>query len=181
MADDRTTTSRPRRQVFIVSNPDDNDSGEEDASKSYEHRNPYSAALPSSTLSDRAPRPRPYGPPPLTTNLPHQSYNERRSNPALSSPSSTSSPAVESTPPPSTPGQSGLQLDITPDGNLRRDIASPPMNGHAPQPSWEQPPLRQGSSSKLPKLAMSPPTHYRNPSDHTRPLPVSVDAEISRH
>ncbi len=63
-------------------------------------------------------------PPPLTTNLPPAQYPASRPNPSnqsLSSPSSTSSRAFESTPPPSTPGQSNPPDDISSEGTLGQE------------------------------------------------------------
>jgi mitogen-activated protein kinase kinase kinase len=60
----------------------------------------------------------------LTTNLPidhGHHYQSSRSNPALSSPSSTSSPAVESTPPPSTPSLGAPNADLSGDPSIRQE------------------------------------------------------------
>ena len=62
-------------------------------------------------------------PPPLTTNL-HCYPRSNPSNPALSSPSSTSSPAVESTPPPSTPGLNGSRIQLSEEGTITQDMIS---------------------------------------------------------
>lgn len=92
-----------RHRIFHVTNrgSDSESSGEETPiQNSIYHPPPLS-------------RPIPLTPSPLTTNIRAPRYQP--SHNSLSSPSSTSSPAAEETPPPSTPGVSGHSLDLTAD------------------------------------------------------------------
>lgn len=121
-----------RRFLYIANPGSDESSGEEDhqqsqsegTSQSYNYQPP---PLPS---PKREPRPLPkltplprLAPSPLTTNLPPDPgrYRSSPSNPNLSSPSSTSSHAIESTPPPSTPGLGGPAVDLPGDVPMRQE------------------------------------------------------------
>ncbi|KAI0304802.1 hypothetical protein BC826DRAFT_978271 [Russula brevipes] len=123
MADDARSLAprrRPHRPILVVANPgpdSDSDSANEPSTRSayyfpYSHNDPPSPSPPSPSIdksfpiqlaSSREPGPL------TTTNLPSHSrpHPASQSNPALSSPSGTSSP------PPSTPGQSLPPTDFT--------------------------------------------------------------------
>ena len=113
---------RPKPRLLVVSNPDNVDADNSPLwfPPSQPPHSNKSYAEPQQPL--KAPPP-----PPLTTNLPPASlgqYPASRPNPSnqsLSSPSSTSSRAFESTPPPSTPGQSNPPDDISSEGTLGQD------------------------------------------------------------
>ncbi|KZT75114.1 hypothetical protein DAEQUDRAFT_21899 [Daedalea quercina L-15889] len=123
---------RPR--ILVVNNPGPDSSSDSEEMKQAlnPHRSDYHRRpLPSPGRSAAVERPQPYTsrgplPPPLTTDMPEQrqGYHSNPSNPALSSPSSTSSPAVESTPPPSTPGQSAPPVDLSGEGTLRPEMVA---------------------------------------------------------
>ncbi len=175
---------RPSR-IFYVANPgSDSEGSEEDPYKQYNtypsssqsyasHPPLLLSQSPHLMYNTKSPPPQ-YAPTPLTTNLPpdhsHQ-YQSPRSNPALSSPSSTSSPAVESTPSPSTPGMSAPPVDLSGDGLKARD----PNFAHHPvdRADSSQPP--NAWSENLPQsLQTTPqprPSHVRPPPP--RPNPVS--------
>jgi hypothetical protein len=121
-----------RRFLYIANPGSDESSGEEDNKRSeaesssnpqgFNYQQPPPPPSPSS--QPRTPKPtRPqYAPSPLTTNLPIDHGNQSsRSNPTLSSPSSTSSPAVESTPPPSTPSLGAPATDLLGDASIRQE------------------------------------------------------------
>ncbi|KAF9076192.1 hypothetical protein BDP27DRAFT_1414728 [Rhodocollybia butyracea] len=93
---------RARQRVFHVTNRgSDSESSDEEAPVQNQK---YSLSLPPQTRPG----------PPLTTNISRGTKNKpERHSP--SSPSSASSPAVEDTPPPSTPGVSGNSIDLTAD------------------------------------------------------------------
>lgn len=106
--------SKNQRRVLYVANPGSDSDDSDDNNLNYHN-------LPSSISTQQQPTSRPsaYHPAPLTTNLPpDHTHHYQHSNPTLSSPSSTSSPAAESTPPPSTPGiaapSTEQDLPITP-------------------------------------------------------------------
>ncbi|KIK46448.1 hypothetical protein CY34DRAFT_412782 [Suillus luteus UH-Slu-Lm8-n1] len=137
MSEDTRSSSAPRpRRVLVLSNPDPGDSSSsEDERPPYPHRQPQISdtslcQYPIPVIPTPLPRP-PRPALPLTTDLPHHHYPPSRSNPNLSSPSSQSSNAVESTPPPSTPGQTAhsdlnnsvITID---DGTVLVETAQPP-------------------------------------------------------
>ncbi|KAH7910883.1 hypothetical protein BJ138DRAFT_1151938 [Hygrophoropsis aurantiaca] len=105
--DTKSSAAKARHgRVLIISNPDPGDSSsseDENPNKSY-HIQPSPHQIPQASSSTTMPsyRGARSGPPPLTMPL---QYPQSSSNPTLSSPSSNSSAAIESTPPPSTPGQ----------------------------------------------------------------------------
>lgn len=93
-----TEDSRARRtrQIFMVVNPDRSDSDDSDTGKP-----------PRVPWGPRSQQPRlPAPDTPLSVDTKSPLHQSNHSNPALSSPSTMSSP-VESTPPPSTPGMNG--------------------------------------------------------------------------
>jgi hypothetical protein len=99
MDDSRASGSKARR-VFVITNPDndsDSDENTRNARRPYGGRPPRDPNGSSSGRSNSRPQ--------LAMELPY-TQGAPLSKPALSPPSSTSSP-VESTPPPSTPGKSG--------------------------------------------------------------------------
>ncbi|KAI0320340.1 hypothetical protein OF83DRAFT_1105241 [Amylostereum chailletii] len=114
-----------------------------------------------------------------TTNLPHHSrYPASRSNPALSSPSGTSSP------PPSTPGQSFPPVDIAGDGALHQEAIIGPSNSsdallqhsYGAQPA----PCRTGNIfSKLKSHMPQRHAHDRRLSSGSRPATSPVSATVS--
>ncbi|KAI0687787.1 hypothetical protein BC835DRAFT_383955 [Cytidiella melzeri] len=130
MSEEGRSVIQSRRKpprLLVIRNPDDerdNTVGDEvQPSFSY-----HSQASVASNQYEEKPQPSraPY-PPPLTTNFPPATlghYPASRPNPSnqsLSSPSSTSSRAFESTPPPSTPGQSNPPDDMSSEGTLGQD------------------------------------------------------------
>lgn len=143
MSDDtRSNHAKPRKlkRILVVNNPSPDDGSSSDDQR----RLPPSSSY-SSTPLTYPPRPLPISPvhpaphhdhplsstashipAPLTTNFPDHRVNypssrSNPSNPALSSPSSTSSRALESTPPPSTPGQSLPPVDLNSESTLRQE------------------------------------------------------------
>ncbi|KAF5385509.1 hypothetical protein D9757_005360 [Collybiopsis confluens] len=93
------------KRVFHVTNrgSDTESSGDEDGPIQHPiHSLPVQKQLPSA-------------PSPLTTNISNRAPKYKPSHHSLSSPSSTSSPAAEETPPPSTPGVSGPLIDLNAD------------------------------------------------------------------
>jgi hypothetical protein len=167
MSDDvKTSTAkggkRKPRIILVVNNPD-----------------PYShqpSSTPNQSLSDASyAGPSPH-PPPLTTNLPdvsrpYPSSHSNPSNPALSSPSSTSSRAFESTPPPSTPGQSSHPDDLSSEGTLRQEpvIVPYPDGSDLTPPSGISRPTGLLSRFRPP---LPRPSHGRR-SSNNRPATVS--------
>jgi hypothetical protein len=161
MADDaRSVAPRSRRvahrPILVVANPSpdsDSDSTNEPSSQRsyyhpYSHNTPPSPTLPSPSidnpfhsqpLSSREPGP-------LTTaNLPSHSRHHpaSQSNPALSSPSGTSSP------PPSTPGQSLPPTDFIPDTTSRLDFSLGPSGSSDALVQLQHTPLHTSSASHL--------------------------------
>ncbi|KZT30649.1 hypothetical protein NEOLEDRAFT_1166057, partial [Neolentinus lepideus HHB14362 ss-1] len=173
MADDYRSTvtrSRKHRKLLVVANPnpDDLDSSSSDDNNqssqayiphTYQYHPYYQPAVTSPSALSPPLEQQPvasgsHKPHPLTTNLPENQsgYSRPRSNPALSSPSSASSPAVESTPPPSTPGHSVGPVDLTGD------------SGQSAEPQ-----IRTSSSS-----VDVPGTHSRNLYDKIKSVPQMV-------
>lgn len=144
---------RPRPRVLVVNNP-------------------------SPETSD-ADQPAPFlGPPPLAVDLspmsrPYSSPRSNQSNPALSSPShsSTSSRTFESTPPPSTPGQSNHSEDMSNEGTLRPEHNLGPWTDDSDltPPSATFHPVYGSVNRPRP---MPRPAHRRRPSTDSRPVPV---------
>lgn len=97
---------RPARRFFVVANPN-----EETVDKSTPTFNPLPPLPNTSFQHPDRPTPSPPHPTPINTDNLKQKYQPRynTSDRTLSSPSTpTSSPALESTPPPSTPGQKSI-------------------------------------------------------------------------
>lgn len=107
MSEDTKSSTHRGRRVLVLANPDpgDSSSSDDDRRRRYHHL-PQSSHSSLHQPPSSMPLPSPYRPiikpanPTLTTDI-----TSSHSNPTLSSPSSQSSNAVESTPPPSTPGQ----------------------------------------------------------------------------
>lgn len=127
----RTTVKPTPRRIYVVVNP--NEEGDEDVPVP---KQPFYAPpplpTPQSQLDDRLhsgpPHPGPINTDNLKQKYPHYNTSDR----TLSSPSTpTSSPAVESTPPPSTPGQKSVpSIDLT-QGSDRSDGSQPHIAGRA--------------------------------------------------
>ena len=104
-----------RNRILVITNPDsDSDGGSDDVRRAQDGRHvPYiRRPLPSNTAphnSFKGPQSLPH-PPSLTTNFPNDSPV---SHPPLSSPSTASSPAQESTPPPTTPALQVPPVNLT--------------------------------------------------------------------
>lgn len=131
MSEDERSSAAKNIRILIVANPGDSDSSDDEDKKSFQAEGTSRAysyqppPLPSTNRSPQGPRHiPPHAPSPLKTNLPldkgHHSQSSR-SNPTLSSPSSTSSPAVDTTPPPSTPGFSAPALDLPIDMSTKQE------------------------------------------------------------
>ncbi|KAL1951561.1 hypothetical protein VTO73DRAFT_710 [Trametes versicolor] len=142
MSDDTKSVNhryrRPKR-VLVVSNASPESSSEEGIPPPAEPFKPYGyAPRPLPSPSGHFPSSESYyspyhrdtvvpHPPPLTTDI--RSYPPSNpSNGTLSSPSSSSSPAVESTPPPSTPGLTGPGSHLTDDGTVTQETVKPPSS-----------------------------------------------------
>lgn len=119
----KSAVFRNARRFLYIANPgsdSDGSSGEDNqqsqAESSISQSQTYSYQPPALPSPSREPRPLPrVTPSPLTTNLPPENGPSNcysRSNPNLSSPSSTSSHANASTPPPSTPGLGGPAVEL---------------------------------------------------------------------
>jgi hypothetical protein len=159
MTDDARSVAprrRAHRPILVVANPgpdSDSDSNNEPSTQRsyyhpYSHNAPPSPTLPSpsidkpfpaQTVSSREPGPL------TTTNLPSHSRHHpaSQSNPALSSPSGTSSP------PPSTPGQSLPPTDFIPDPTSRLEFSPCPSNSSDALVQQQHTPLHTGSASHL--------------------------------
>jgi hypothetical protein len=187
MADDTRSLAprrRPHRPILVVANPSpdsDSDSTNEPSSQRFDlhlhGRNaPPSPILPSPSI-DKSFRLQPVSsrePGPLTTtNLPSSHFRQHpasHSNPALSSPSGTSSP------PPSTPGQSLPPSDFVPDAPTKLDFSFGPSNSSDALVQQQQlVPLHTGSASHLlGKIKAHIPRmhHDRRLSSSSRPTSV---------
>lgn len=178
----RSSTSKPRRarpRILVVNNPGPDSSSGSDGEhivvhNGYEYQHMGSMSTPSFTERPRVP-PSQY-PPPLTTNLPevsrpYPSSRSNPSNPALSSPSSTSSRAFESTPPPSTPGQS----DISTEGTLRQEPVIVPY----PDGSDITPPSASSRSGGMFTRLFPRSGHTRRSSNTVRPATVTTFSFLS--
>jgi len=102
----RKRPAKPIRRVYVVANPNEETAGA--STQSFYPPQP----LPNTHLQHQdRPAPSPLQPSPINTDNLKQKYQPRYnpSDRTLSSPSTpTSSPALESTPPPSTPGQKSI-------------------------------------------------------------------------
>ena len=171
-------TRKPARpRILVVNNPSPDSSSDSEAAKQATRPDYHRRPLPSPGRSAPLEKPpqlstfRVPPPPPLVTDVLDQrpgGYHSNPSNPALSSPSSTSSPAVESTPPPSTPGQSAPPVDLSGEGTLRPEMIALPS-------ADRNEPVCQRSAQILD--AFKPPfsrrDHVRRTSHHSRPSSVS--------
>jgi hypothetical protein len=198
MADDSRSLvlrRRPHRPILVVANPgpdSDSDSANEPSARPYyypySHNNdPPSSSPPHSPSIDKAfpvhlASSREPGPL-TTTNLPPHSrpHPASQSNPALSSPSGTSSP------PPSTPGQSLPPTDLITDPTSRLAFSTGPSNSSDALLQQQQIPLHGGSPGHLfgVKAHISIPRihHDRRLSGSPRTNPVclsSASATLSR-
>ena len=104
----RKRFAKPSRRVYVIANPNE----ESAAAPTPPFYPPPPPPLPNASLQsqDRA-TPCPPQPTPINTDNLKQKYQQRynHSDRTISSPSTpTSSPAIESTPPPSTPGQKSI-------------------------------------------------------------------------
>ncbi|KIJ57782.1 hypothetical protein HYDPIDRAFT_34798 [Hydnomerulius pinastri MD-312] len=163
--DTKSSTARGRR-VLVLSNPDpgDSSSSEDEHRRGYHQPQASYSSLPQvpSSMHPTSPyRPiKPAHPTPLTTDFAHH-IPSSYSNHALSSPSSQSSNAVESTPPPSTPGQA-VPPDIGTSVFSLGDNSSLNERTEVPHPS------------RLQKITDKFGWKHRRPSSH-RP----TDSEVS--
>ena len=172
------TKQRARRRILVVSNADGSPS--ESSSDDDAPEEPQPRSFP-------RPLPSPRSQPPYYVDVhygPNESHSPPRlkttgiryppSNPTLSSPSSTSSPAVESTPPPSTPGL-GNPPQIPDEGTIRQDMINPV--------AWDRPDTTP-SASRPGKLAERSRTHgpLNNPRRDSwtgsRPATVRCDSSF---
>jgi hypothetical protein len=187
MADDaRSVAPRRRgqhRPILVVANPgpdSDSDSTNEPSTQRsyyphpYSHNTPPSPSLPSPSI-DKPSHIQPLSfrePGPLTTtNLPSHSRHHpaSQSNPALSSPSGTSSP------PPSTPGQSVPPTDFIQDPTSRLDFALGSSNSSDALVQQQHTPLHTSTASHLlGKIKAHIPgiSHDRRLSSSSRPTSV---------
>jgi hypothetical protein len=160
MADDTRSLAprrRPHRPILVVANPgpdSDSDSAIEPSAHRpyyyhpYSHNDPPSSSPPSPSIEKAFPvhLPSSREPGPLTTaNLPSHSrpHPASQSNPALSSPSGTSSP------PPSTPGQSLPPTDLITDPTSRLAFSAGPSNSSDALLQQQHTPIHGGSASHL--------------------------------
>ncbi len=188
MADDTRSLAprrRPHRPILVVANPSpdsDSDSANEPSSNRsyyypYSHNDPPSLSPPPSPsiekafpvhlASSREPGPL------TTTNLPSHTRHHpaSQSNPALSSPSGTSSP------PPSTPGQSLPPTDLITDPTSRLVFSAGPSNSSdALLQQQQHTPLHGGSVLGKIKAHISMPRihHDRRLSGSPRTNPVCL-------
>lgn len=180
MSEDAKTAASRARRILYVANPGSDSEGSEEDNRQYtvypnaqaQSYNNLPPPLPSppthSPHSAKAFAPQ-YVPTPLTTNLPPDHghhYQSSRSNPTLSSPSSTSSPAVESTPPPSTPGLSAPPVDLSGEGPASHEQPAPLHTNDRPEGV---------STSRAGKIlqTLKSPFHHRS-SHQSRPSATSI-------
>ena len=160
MADDSRSLAprrRPHRPILVVANPgpdSDSDSAiEQSAHRPYyypfSHNDPPSSSPPSPSIEKAFPVHLPSSREPgilTTANLPSHSrpHPASQSNPALSSPSGTSSP------PPSTPGQSLPPTDLITDPTSRLAFSTGPSNSSdALLQQQQHTPFHGGSASHI--------------------------------
>ena len=186
MADDTRSVAprrRAHRPILVVANPgpdSDSDSTNEPSTQRSYYQHPYSHNAPSSPSLPSPSIDKPFHvqpvssrePGPLTTtNLPLHSRHHpaSQSNPALSSPSGTSSP------PPSTPGQSLPPTDFVPDATSRLDFSLGPSNSSDALVQQQHTPLHTSSAGHLlGKIKAHIPriNHDRRLSSSSRPTSV---------
>ena len=117
----RKRVYKPIRRVYVVANPNEETAGPSTP--------PFYSPppLPNASMQyhDRQ-GPSPPQPSPINTDILKQKHQPRyNSDLALSSPSTTSSPALESTPPPSTPGQKSIPSIDLAQGSDRDNCQNP--------------------------------------------------------
>ena len=190
MADDSRSLAprrRPHRPILVVANPSpDSDSDSANGPSAhrpyyypYSHNDPPSSSPPSPSIEKAFPvhLPSSREPGPLTTtNLPSHSrpHPASQSNPALSSPSGTSSP------PPSTPGQSLPPTDLITDPTSRLAFSAGPSNSSDALLQQQQNTPFHGSSAshifgKIKAHISIPRIHHdRRLSDSPRTNPVCL-------
>lgn len=127
----RSTAKAMPRRIYVVVNP--NEDGDDDIPvQKQQFYPPPPLPNPQTQLEDKLysgpPHPGPINTDNLKQKYPHYNTSDR----TLSSPSTpASSPAVESTPPPSTPGQKSVpSIDLT-QGSDRSDGSQPHVAGRA--------------------------------------------------
>jgi hypothetical protein len=169
-----TTKSSKSRRVLVVTNR----GSDSDGSDEYEPRlytsypNPLAAQLrtiPPSMASHSfySGKNTLVGPAPLITNhYPDNVPYHLWSNPALSSPSSTSSRAIESTPPPVTPGLSSPPVDTLGESPSAQESSFLP--GFNERGEFQQPPFRSGPQPAMPPSVYPRPTNQLPP--RTQPI-----------
>ena len=122
----RKRPNKPIRRVYVIANPNEETSGASTP--------PFYPAPPLSNTSFQPqdkPTPCPPQPSPINTDNLKQKYQPRYnpSDRTLSSPSTpTSSPALESTPPPSTPGQKSIPSIDLAQGSDRDNCQNAPIS-----------------------------------------------------
>jgi hypothetical protein len=193
MADDTRSLAprrRPHRPILVVANPGPDSDSDSTNDESYRHyylpfsqNDPPSSTPPSPSVDKSFPiqlTPSSRQPGPLTTtNLPSHTrpHPASQSNPALSSPSGTSSP------PPSTPGQSLPPTDFVPDPTSR-SVFSVGQSHSSDALVQQQPPLHANSASHIKLKAHIPIPripHDRRLSNSSRPTSVcSLFASATR-
>jgi hypothetical protein len=176
----RSTVSKARK-VLVVANPGSDSEGSEEHLGQYNvYPNPASQShyhLPAAGANySRYPgKAAAIAPTPLTTNLPPDTslhYPSSRSNPTLSSPSSTSSRAVESTPPPTTPSVPNPPGDFAGEGLPSQEPAiASSSNDRIDGAQFSS---RAGNVFNPVKV----PSHLRSNQLQARPLPISASRPI---
>lgn len=169
---------KANRRILLVSNPTQSSSDEDKPDTYYPPQPPHSGPSQSYTHEHSLPPNNRVQPPPLSTkDLPeHRNYypssRSNPSNPALSSPSSTSSHVLESTPPPSTPGQSQPSVDIVSEGTLRPEHAT--LIAHERSDSLPSHPSRASPNDRpKPQTSHSSPNPNHIHQISSRPATVS--------
>ncbi|TBU63668.1 hypothetical protein BD310DRAFT_518712 [Dichomitus squalens] len=190
MSDDARSihTRQPRRRrVLVVSNASPPESSSDEDLRPEPQPKSFPRPLPSPSSSHSYTEPiypeRHYGtgsnshiPTRLhTTDIRYPSSHSNPSNPALSSPSSASSPAADLTPPPSTPGLGSTSLHISDEGTIRQDMINPVASDrYESAPSVSRPAklaerMRSQGPGQLPR---------RNSSSGSRPATVCSDPSL---
>jgi hypothetical protein len=171
MSETTKTTTKSRRVLVVTNRGSDSDGSEDDEPRLYtSYPNPLAAQLrniPQSSHPFYSGKTSHVGPSPLIT-VPYSdnaSYLPR-SKPVLSSPSSTSSRAVESTPPPVTPGISSPPVDALGESPSAKEPSfSSSFNERG---EFQQPPFRAGLQPAMPPSVYPRPTNQIPPK--TQPI-----------